>query len=264
MMMLYCIKITHNDDTLALQRDLVKLGLWADRWLMLFNPIKCYKMSSHRSRSPVVKDYSLHNQTLVAVQQNPYLGVLLSSDLQWNSHVDKIAKKGNSILAFVKRNLCACSVETKRAAYVSLVRPHLEYVTAVWDPYRQNQVEKLEAVQSCAVGFIKHDRDHNTSMSKLKKSLSLELLSERRKSHCLQIFHNSVYNDIAVPVPPYYKLSIRLSGNKKLLDKLIYSTICVHHDYYKYSIFPVTKTLTQGHHLEYAKMFSMEIHRVCL
>ena len=188
-MMLYCIKITHNDDTLALQRDLVKLGLWADRWLMLFNPTKCYKMSSHRSRSPVVKDYSLHNQTLVAVQQNPYLGVLLSSDLQWNSHVDKIAKKGNSILAFVKRNLCACSVETKRAAYyVSLVRPHLEYVTAVWDPYRQNQVEKLEAVHSCAVGFIKHDRDYNTSVSKLKKSLSLELLSERRKSHCPQKF----------------------------------------------------------------------------
>ena len=25
-------KITHNDDTLALQRDLDKLGLWADRW----------------------------------------------------------------------------------------------------------------------------------------------------------------------------------------------------------------------------------------
>ena len=25
-------KITHNDDTLALRRDLDKLGLWADRW----------------------------------------------------------------------------------------------------------------------------------------------------------------------------------------------------------------------------------------
>jgi len=41
--------------------------------------------------------------------------------------VDKIAKKGNSTLAFVKRNLYACSEKTKEAAHVSLVRPHLEY-----------------------------------------------------------------------------------------------------------------------------------------
>ena len=199
-------KITHNDDTLALQHDLDKLGLWADRWQMLFNPFKCYKMSVFRSRSPVVKDYTLYNQTLVAVQQHPYLGVLLSSDLRWNSHVDKIAKKGNSSLAFVKRNLYACSEETKRAAYVSLVRPHLEYATAVWDTSRQNQVEKLEAIQSRAVRFIKHDYSYNTSISKFKKSLSFGLLSERRKSHRLQIFHKSVYNDIALPIPPYYQL----------------------------------------------------------
>ncbi|CAH3022861.1 unnamed protein product [Porites evermanni] len=42
---------------------------------MLFNPSKCYKMSVFRSRSPVVKDYTLYNQTLVAVQQHPYLAV---------------------------------------------------------------------------------------------------------------------------------------------------------------------------------------------
>ena len=137
-------------------------------------------MSVFRSRPPVVKDYTLYNQTLVAVEQHPYLGVLRSSDLRWNSHVDKIAKKGNSSLAFVRRNLCACSEETKRAAYVSLVRPYQEYATAVWDPYRQNQVENLEAIQSRAVRFIKHDYSYSTSVSKLKKSLSLGLLSERR------------------------------------------------------------------------------------
>ena len=33
-------KITFHDDILALQRDLDKLGLLADRWQMLFNPSK--------------------------------------------------------------------------------------------------------------------------------------------------------------------------------------------------------------------------------
>ena len=226
-------KITHNDDTLALQSDLDKLGLWADRWQMLFHPSKCYKMSVFRSRSPVVKDYTLCNQTLVAVEQHPYLGVLLSSNLRWNSHVDMIAKKGNSSLAFVRRKLYACSEGTKRAAYVSLVRPYLEYATAVWDPYRQNQVENLEAIQSRAVRFIKHDYSYNTSVSKLKKSLSLGLLSERRKSHRLQIFHKSVHNDIALPIPPYYQLSIRETRNSLIQPS-------VHYDYYKYSFFPRT------------------------
>ena len=147
--------------------------------------------------------------------------------------MDKIAKKGNSILAFVKRNLYACSEKTKQAAYVSLVRPHLGYATAVWNPYRQNQVEKLEAVQSGAGRFIKHDYDYNTRVSKLKKSLSLELLSERRKSHRLQISHKSVYNDIALPVPPYYKLSIRETRNYSTNSSI---QPFVHHDYYKYII----------------------------
>ena len=45
--------------------------------------------------------------------------------------MDKIAKKVNSSLAFVKRNLFACSEETKCTAYVPLDRPHLECVSSM-------------------------------------------------------------------------------------------------------------------------------------
>ena len=115
--------------------------------------------------------------------------------------------------------------------------PHREYATAVWDPFRQNQVEKLEAIQSRAVRFLKHDYSYNTSVYKLKKSLSLGLLSERRKCLCLQILHKSVYNDIALPIPPYYQLSIRETRNYSTNSFIQPS---VHHDCYKYSFFPRT------------------------
>ena len=119
-------KITHVD-TLALQPDLDKLGLWADRWQMLLNPSKCHKISLFRSRSPVVKDYFLYDQTLEAVRQHPSLNILLSSGLWWISHVDKIANKANSSLAFVK-GIC---LPAPRKPHVSLVRPPLEYASAV-------------------------------------------------------------------------------------------------------------------------------------
>ena len=79
------------------------------------------------------------------------------------------------------------------------------------------------------IRHCKHVYDYNTSVSKLKKFLSLELLNKRRKSHHLQIFHKSVYNDIALP--------IRETRNY-LMNSFIHPS--VHHDYYKYSFFPRT------------------------
>lgn len=131
----------------------------------------------------------------------------------------------------------AGSEETKGTAYVSLVRPHLEYASAVCDPYRQNQVEKLEAIQNRAVRFIKRDYSYNTSVFDLKNSLSLGLLCERRKFHRLQIFHKSVHNDIALPIPPYYLLYTREIRNYSTTPFIQPS---IHHDYYTYSFFPQT------------------------
>ncbi|KAG1693505.1 Urea-proton symporter DUR3 [Nymphon striatum] len=64
-----------------------------------------------------------------------------------------VASQEHSTLGFVKRNLYSCSEQTKHAAYVTIVRPHLEYASAVWDPYRQDQINSIEAVQRRAFGI---------------------------------------------------------------------------------------------------------------
>jgi hypothetical protein len=40
-------------------------------------------------------------------------------------------------MGFLRRNIYRCPQDIKEQAYKSLVRPHLEYASAVWDPYRQ-------------------------------------------------------------------------------------------------------------------------------
>ena len=40
------------------------------------------------------------------------------------------------MLNFLRRNLYKCSQEVKASAYISLVRPLMEYACIVWDPYQ--------------------------------------------------------------------------------------------------------------------------------
>ena len=161
--------INTMNDSVILQNDIDKLVSWSKAWQMQFNVTKCHTMKISRKKEPVLMDYCIDGRKLSPVTNHPNLGVLLSNNLRWNSHVENIVVKANKALGFVRRNLSRpCSERTKRLAYVTIVRPNLEYATAVWDPYRQEQIDSIETVQRRAARFIKRD----TELLPLKKCYS--------------------------------------------------------------------------------------------
>ena len=118
--------------------------------------------------------------------------------------------KANKSLGFVRRNLYPCSESTKRLAYVTIIRPKLEYATAVWDPYRQEQIASIEAVQRRAARFIKRDYNRTSSVTEMVQSLDLDLLEDRRKAHRLNILYLAVNNSILL----YGSVSLGLGTTK--------------------------------------------------
>ena len=118
--------------------------------------------------------------------------------------MENIVVKANKSLGFVRRNLYPCSESTKRLAYVTIIRPKLEYATAVWDPYRQEQIASIEAVQRRAARFIKRDYNRTSSVTEMVQSLDLDLLEDRRKAHRLNILYLAVNNSIASSIPNYF------------------------------------------------------------
>jgi hypothetical protein len=46
-------------------------------------------------------------------------------------------------------------------AYMSLVRPILEYGAACWDPYKEGQISALDRVQKKAAKFAHHTNNSN-------------------------------------------------------------------------------------------------------
>ena len=128
-------------------------------------------------------NYKLHGHTLEVVDSGKYLGVNMSSDLSWHTHIDSTTAKASKTLGFLRRNLSKCTKQVKSAAYTSLVRPTLEYASAAWDPSSAEDITKLEKVQRQAARFA-HSNYYDRApgcVTKMVSDLGWEPLQHRRR-----------------------------------------------------------------------------------
>ena len=229
-------KIESQSDQQVLQNDLVELEKWASTWGMRFNATKCYVMSIHRSQQPLTKYYSLDNHILQQVNENPYLGLTFSKDLQWSPHINKICSKANSTLGFIRRNLRKCNEAFKETAYIALVRSVLEYSCTVWDPHLDKDINQLERIQRNAARFIKNDYSRHSSVTSLMKALKWQPLHTRRKEKRLILMFKIINNLVAIP-PDNLQFNQRPHRNKHNKQILVKQSNV---DSYKFSFTPRT------------------------
>ena len=124
---------------------------------------------------------------------------MISSNLKWNDHVNNVIKKVSWSLGMLRRNISMCSKDTKSMAYNTLVRPHLEYASSVWDPYTDELVEAIEKVQRRAARFVKSDYRPTSSVGALINELKWTSTAARRQTNRLVAFHRAIHNQIVVP-----------------------------------------------------------------
>jgi len=110
---------------------------------------KCKSMLISRKRNPPqCPVLSLCGQVLEQVECFKYLGVLLTSDLTWSKHTECICAKVKKLLGMIYRHFSEYSnPDTLLHIHESMVRPHLEYASQVWDPQLQKDIRLLEGVQ---------------------------------------------------------------------------------------------------------------------
>ena len=98
---------TINDpsDEQQLQHDLDTMIEWANTWLTRFNAKKCHLLKITRQRKPLQTQYNVEGSILEEVQHHHYLGVELTSDLTWKTHIANISGRANRILNLLGRHL---------------------------------------------------------------------------------------------------------------------------------------------------------------
>ena len=80
----------------ACQQVLDSLEWWSNAWDMKFNTKKNYHMSIASGKSHPTYLYNLCGHILSSVQIAKYLGITLTDELSWSSHVHSIHSRANS------------------------------------------------------------------------------------------------------------------------------------------------------------------------
>lgn len=132
---------------------------------------------------------------ILATPSYKYLGVHLSSDLSWTTHIAAVSSKASQSLGYLCRNLRNAPYDVRKLAYLTYVRPQLEYASSTWSPYQDYLIRMLEGVQNRAARFISGNYDYHSSVTRIKQDLAFQSLEDRRVIALLCLFHRYIYSN---------------------------------------------------------------------
>jgi hypothetical protein len=188
--------IKSASDRTLLQSDLDRLVEWANTWSMKFNEDKCKSMffdkrrlnllntafvedlpGSHVPLTMTDKHGIIHVLNETSVERD--LGVLIHNRLLWHDQVAKAKSKAYAAIGLLKRSFKHWSIDSFRILYCTYVRPHLEYCSAAWGPFSQEDINALEAVQNRATKLVPFLRPK--SAEERLAAIGIQSLSDRRR-----------------------------------------------------------------------------------
>ena len=175
-------KIRDLEDYHILQEDISTLEGWFLHSHLKLNVTKSKHMIITRKHALNQPEFQLQicGEPIERVPVYKYLGVWLSENLTWKTHIEHISKKAKIQTGMVYRRFYGHSTpDCLLQLYLSFVRPHLEYAAPVWDPHCSSQVTVLENIQKLALRMAyKAWKEQYTTLLERSK---LPLLTDRRK-----------------------------------------------------------------------------------
>ena len=209
------------------------IGWLATHQLALDPTLKCEHISIKRKNHAIQHEYYIDRTAVCRVPIVRDLGIIISDDLKWSSHISHFVAKASCCSYQVLRSLTTKNVWILLKAYITHVRPKIEYNTVVWSPYLKKDINSLESVQKrfarnicvrCNILFVSYqDRLYKQNAKSLEyRRLVFDLI------YVHKIFHNLV--EVCLDD------SFQLSSNQYNLRR------------HSWSIKPHNKPSTDGYH----------------
>ena len=178
-------------DRIKAQEDLDYLTKWQETWLLEFNTVdnKCKVL--HAGKVNKGYKYELNSTLLPVTEEEKDLGVTVTKDLHWGTHIQKCIGKANSMTGWVTRNLIRKDIQTMMTVYKTIVRPHLEFCVQLWNPApKHGHWQLIMDIENVQRKFTKRIQGIglNPYRERLKKCQITTLIERRARGDLIECF----------------------------------------------------------------------------
>ena len=174
------------------------------------------------------------SHSLTRAHHHKYLGVTLTSDLSWSLHITNICKKTRKQTGLLYRNFYRfADPSVMLKLYTSLVRPHTEYTSVIWDPHLSKDILAIENAQKFALRVCL--KDWRADYDLLLNQAHLPQLSSRKKLLKLSLLYKIFTGKVIYHDSPLVRWSSPYPN--RLQNSLQLSPLYARTDYFKYSFF---------------------------
>ena len=240
------LKILSTDPN-DLQQALDIVSRWTEDWNLLLNRDK----SEHLTiRNKVTTNFYIGNQCIPKVKHVRDLGVTISQDLKWSTHIHKIRSKSNILSHIILRTFSPSNYKLLVNLFKTYIRPIMEYNTSTWSPYLRQDLMEAESVQRsftrkiCQRANIKFS-NYNDRLNKLQ----LESLQSRRIKNDLTLLYKIINHLIDINFTQYFQLH-NLGGHNlrrnslQITRKAPPKTLC-RSNFYTHRVIPYWNSLPE-------------------
>ena len=198
------IYLNYSENQTDLQNDLDGVSVWLDTWQLKVSVNKCSVLPLSRSGRRECCDYSLNGSIIPKSVNVRDLGIQMSSDLKFKTHVQRITANASA-----RSGLIFKCFKTRDKAFLTsmfsvFVRPLLEFATPIWSPYQIGLITCVEKVQRNFTKRIPAVRDLN--YPDRLTALNMEPLELRRLRFDLIELFKIVKGFSVIKFDDYFKL----------------------------------------------------------
>ena len=145
--------------------------------------------------------FELDDQTVQSVNTVRDLGVQFCSNLTFASRIDKIVAEAHARASLIHKCFLSKDATTLTKAFITYVRPILEYASVIWSHFHVGEIAKLESVQRRLTKRLVGLR--YLTYSDRIKFLKLDSLEERRLRFDLMLTYKILFGLVNCELEQY-------------------------------------------------------------